>query len=132
MKPIHKTYRDFPNLYSATKYLDELQQKVNEMERKIDKAHFDFKHKNLKADKEWLRKITTAHKCCHDEAFRLDAEIKAAAKAEKQRQADFYWNFYELAKLTLHRTSFDILQKGARERLNRPVEGDSEQNFIGV
>lgn len=132
MKPQHKTIKDFPNLFTAKKYIEELKMRIAEMQRKIDKAAYDFDVKRIRADTDWLRRLKTAHKCCVDEMITLVDAVKAIEKAEKQRQADFYWNFYELAKITLNRTAFDLLQKGARDRLNRPIDGDSSQNFMEV
>lgn len=121
MKPNHKTFKDFPNLYSATKYLDELKVKVLDMQRKYDVAK--DKHPPYKVSPEWFRRLTVALKHHKIELENLQKQIGAAEKQESIRQENFYKTFYECAKLNLARNTFDLLCKAAREANIRNTNG---------
>lgn len=121
MKPNHKTYKDFSNLHSAIKYLDELKVKVLEMQRKYDMAK--GKHPPYEVAPEWFMRLTKALKCHKSELENLSKEISAVERKESLRQDNFYKTFYECAKLNLGRSTFDMLGKATRETIVRAAQG---------
>ena len=97
----HRTFADFPNVAAAKRYLQELQGKVSDMQRKLDHAKFKAKAYKQFSSPDWLHRLGTALDCHKQEARALEEEIIATERRLRRKSADFYWHFFNEAKREL-------------------------------
>lgn len=114
----HRTFADFPNVAAAKRYLQELQGKVSDMQRKLDHAKFKAKAYKQFSSPDWLHRLGTALDCHKQEARALEEEIVAAERRLRRMSADFYWHFFNEAKRELPESVFERLEAVAHSLID--------------
>ena len=114
----HRTFADFPNVAAAKRYLQELQGKVSDMQRKLDHAKFKAKAYKQFSSPDWLHRLGTALDCHKQEARALEEEIIATERRLRRKSADFYWHFFNEAKRGLPKSSFERLEAVAHSLID--------------
>lgn len=103
----HRAFADFPHVAAAKRYLQELQGKVSDMQRKLDHAKYKAKAYKQFSSPNRCNQLGTALDCHKQEARALEEEIIAAERRLRRKSANFYWHFYNEAKRELPRSSFE-------------------------
>lgn len=114
---IKRFVRQFDTLDHAEEFLADLQKEIVTAQGKRDRGA-----KRPDTNHDWLSKITNYIKVIRQQALVLEKDIATHKKRSRKREADFYFAFYNAAKLLLEESLFKHLSEQAVEHIQ---EGDN-------
>lgn len=115
---IKRFVRHFDSIWQAEEFLAELQKEIITAQGKRDRGA-----KRPDTNPDWLNKISNYLKLIKQQATVLERDIAANKKRSRKREADFYFAFYNAAKLLLEDAVFKSLSEQAIEHIQEKDNG---------
>lgn len=109
---VKRFVRHFDSIWQAEEFLADLKREIVNAQGKRDRGA-----KRHDTNPDWLSKISNYLKVIKQQAQTLERDIAAYKKKARKREADFYFAFYNAAKLLLEHDLFTHISDQAVEQI---------------